>query len=184
VSTGVVVLAAGGGSRFHGNGHKLLAEVGGRPLYAVCLDAAVASGVGPVFLVTGAVPLDLPASVTEVGNPGWPEGIATSLRAGIAAAAAAGHDAVVVGLADQPGVLPEAWRLVAAASATPIAVASYGGSRGNPVRLAAEVWDDLPTSGDEGARMLILRCPELVTGVPCPGSPDDVDTVEDLGRWS
>jgi nicotine blue oxidoreductase len=184
VSTVAVVLAAGGGSRFRGDAHKLLAVVDDRPLYAHAVEAACVAGVGPVFVVTGAVALDLPPEVAEVRNPAWAQGIATSLQAGIVAAGAAGHDAVVVGLADQPGVLPEAWRLVAGDRRTPIAVATYGGGRGNPVRLAATVWPELPVTGDEGARLLMHRCPELVTEVPCPGSPDDVDTVEDLGRWS
>jgi CTP:molybdopterin cytidylyltransferase MocA len=184
VTTAAVLLAAGAGSRFAGASHKLLVDVGGRPLHLAAIDAAVAAGVGPVLVVTGAVALDLPAGVMEVANPAWADGIATSLHCAISTAREAGHDAVVVGLADQPGVLPEAWRLVAAATSTPIAVATYGGVRGNPVRLAASVWDELPRTGDEGARVVIRRCPELVAEVPCPGSPDDVDTVEDLRRWS
>jgi CTP:molybdopterin cytidylyltransferase MocA len=179
-----VVLAAGAGRRFSAEHHKLRSDVGGRPLYSWAVDAALDAGLGPVFVVTGAVPLDLPDAVVEVANPRWAEGIASSLQAAIDAARDAGCDAVVVGLADQPGVVAEAWRRVGGSSATPLAVATYAGVRGNPVRIAAEVWPQLPTAGDEGARLLLRRCPELVSEVPCPGSPDDVDTVEDLRRWS
>lgn len=178
-----VVLAAGAGSRFEGGTHKLRAPVGGRPLAAHALEAAAASGL-PLIVVTGAVDLaDLvPHGATVVHNPRWAEGQATSLAVGITAARAGGFDAVVVGLADQPGIPPEAWRKVAAVDA-PVAVATYDGRRRNPVRLSREVWDLLPTTGDEGARVLMRTHPGLVTEVPCPGDPTDIDTAADLRAW-
>ena len=180
MTTAALVLAAGGGTRFAGGGHKLLAPFRGRPLVAWALEAA--SVLDELIVVTGAVALDLPAGAREVRNERWVEGQATSLAAGLDAAA--GHEAVVVGLGDQPLVPAEAWRRVAAATATPIAVATYGGVRRNPVRLAAEVWGLVPREGDEGARSLLRGRPDLVTEVACPGDPADVDTQEDLTTWS
>ena len=177
-----VVLAAGGGSRFDAVSPKLLAPLRGRPVVAWAVGAAVASGL-PVLVVTGRVDLAavLPDGVATCHNPDWASGQATSLQAGLRAAG--GHDAVVVGLGDQPFVEAEAWRLVAG-DRSPIAVATYDGKRGNPVRLAAEVWPLLPTAGDEGARPLMRERPDLVAGVACPGNPADIDTVGDLERWS
>jgi molybdenum cofactor cytidylyltransferase len=181
--TVAVVLAAGAGSRFAGPTHKLLAPLRGRPLVEHAVAAAVAAAIGPVVVVTGAVAL--PSSiatmsgVTELHHPGWADGQATSLAAAVAEARRRGADAIVVGLGDQPFVEPDAWRAVAA-SAAPIAIATYAGRRRNPVRLHRSVWSSLPAAGDEGARSLVRLRPELVEEVPCPGSPDDIDTVSDL----
>ena len=187
-----VVLAAGGGSRFAGPTPKLLVPIDGRPLVVWAVEAAMQADVGPTVVVSGAV--DLTGVLRERGvldhvdlvvNDHWAEGQATSLAVGIGAADAMGVDAVVVGLGDQPGITPGAWRRVARADpAAPIVVATYGGRRRNPVRLARSIWPDLPVEGDEGARSLIAGRPELVTEIACPGEPDDIDTLEDLARWS
>ncbi len=183
------VLAAGVGERFHasgGRGPKQLAEVDGEALVARAVRVALQAGLDEVVVVAGAVdlsPLALPVAVLH--NPRWADGIATSVRVAVDHARANGHAAVVVGLADQPGVPTAAWRAVAdAADQPPIAVATYDGQRGNPVRLPQAVWDELPDNGDEGARALMRRRPELVQAVPCDGQSDDIDTVEDLDRWS
>lgn len=140
-----------------------------------------------VLVVQGELPLDafLPVGVVAVENPEWRTGQAGSLRRGVDVARALGADAVVVGLADQPGVGPEDWRSVSRfVTDLPVVVATYGGVRGNPVRLSEEVWEELPREGDEGARALMRRRPELVAAVACPGDASDVDTVEDLNRWN
>ena len=156
------------------------------------LANAVAADVGPIVVVTGAVdpssePVlrDLLAAFPDVvirHNPDWADGQSTSLGVGIRAAQELGAAAAAVGLGDQPFISPDAWRAVAQGLG-PITVATYDGIRGNPVRFRADVWALLPTSGDEGGRVLMRARPDLVTEVPCTGSPADIDTLEDLHRW-
>ena len=173
-----MVLAAGGGSRF-ADGHKLLAPFRGRAIVTWVAEAAEEAALDETIVVVGETPLTdvLPGPVTVVPNPEWADGIATSLWAALEAAA--GFDAVVVGLGDQPLVPASAWVAVAR-STSPIAVATYAGKRRNPVRLARSIWPLLPRTGDEGARALMRDHPDLVAEVPCSGDPADVDTVSDL----
>ena len=189
-SCGALVLAAGGGSRFVGTTHKLLVEIAGKPVVRHVLEAVAASGVSPIIVVTGAVSLEGVLTTPLPGNPDvvvthndrWRSGVASSLQCGLVVARQRGLAGVVVGLGDQPGVPASAWRQVADTDA-PIAVATYHGVRRNPVRIHAELWDQLPHDGDEGARTLIRVRPELVAEVACQGNADDIDTADDVARW-
>ena len=57
---------------------------------------------------------------------------------------------------------------------------------GNPVLLDRSVWADVAASahGDQGARNWLRAHADLVRAVPCDdtGSPDDIDTPDDLRR--
>ncbi len=191
-SCAAIVLAAGAGTRYSGPGHKLSARLPGeaagqaRSVIEAALTSVLDAAIGPVIVVTGAAPDVVPAHfvdrVTIRHNHHWGEGQITSVRSGLDAAARLGCTTAVVGLADQPFVTAAAWRRVAAADG-PIAVATYDGHRANPVKLDADVWPLLPTTGDEGARTLMRVRPDLVREVPCTGSPADIDTEEDLRRW-
>ncbi len=184
------VLAAGAGRRFLGTGHKLLAELNGEPVVQAAIEAAVTAAIGPVVVVTGAVDLTgvierhrgAPVTVTAAHNPDWAVGQASSLHVAVREAERLGCDSVVVGLGDQPFVRPEAWTAVAASDAA-IAVAEYDGRRGHPVKLHRSVWAELPTHGDEGARVVFRLKPHLVQPIPCQGSAADIDTREDLQSW-
>jgi molybdenum cofactor cytidylyltransferase len=185
VTTAGILLAAGGGTRFEGSEHKLLTVFRGRPLVCWALSAVAAGGFDEVAVIVGAVDLGtlVPAGVSVIENAGWATGQASSLQAAVSWAGGRDHGAIVIGLADQPLVPASAWKAVAA-TPSPIAVATFGGQRRPPVRLAREVWSLLPTMGDEGARVLMGERPDLVREVVCEGQPADIDNKEDLHRWS
>lgn len=189
----LVVLAAGGGSRFGGApGDKLLAGYGGVPLVQATLAGMEGAPVDQTLVIAGARAREVrevcePYATRVVENPEWKVGMSTSVRLGLAACAPFAR-AAVFALADQPLVGAEAvGRLVRAfESGAEAAVATYGGEQRNPALLARRLWPALmgALSGDAGARAFLRRRPELVTEVPCDGAADpaDVDTEEDLRR--
>jgi CTP:molybdopterin cytidylyltransferase MocA len=179
-----VLLAAGEGSRL--GSPKALVELGGVRL----VDRGVAllrdGGTAPVVAVTGAAVVDL-LGVIMVHNPDWRSGMGSSLAAGLGSVPLS-CDAAVVALVDQPLVGPGSVRRLIAAyrAGAQVAVAAYHGRQRNPVLLAREHWPAAIAlaAGDIGARPFLRAHPDLVTIVECAdtGSPDDVDTPEDMAR--
>jgi molybdenum cofactor cytidylyltransferase/nicotine blue oxidoreductase len=163
-------------------------DLRGRPLGSWAIDAAMASGLRPVVLVVGyrasAVERIALPGVTVVRARRWRRGIARSLRAALDALEGwAQVGAVCVGLADQPCVGAEAYTRLAAAydDGATLAVATYGGVRGNPVLLGRALWPDARRlDGDEGARVLMRSHPVVEVACDGTGRPDDVDTIQDL----
>lgn len=180
-----VLLAAGGGSRFGGATHKLLAPIGDLTVFELSLASAMDAGFDEVIVVTGACDLDphIPPTVTKIHNLRWADGQATSLDSAVGHLLSTDHDAAVFGLADQPGVDSECWRSLRD-SESDLAMATYGGRRGNPVRIGRRLWSELPTEGDFGARYLLQSRADEVERLACNGRSDDIDTLEDLSSWS
>jgi len=122
-----------------------------------------------------------------VENAAWATGMASSLKAGLAALQAdVDVEAVVVTLVDTPSVGAEHLSRIAAAlrvGAT-AAVATYKGRARTPVGLTREVWANVASSvaGDEGARRWLRAHPHLVSDVECAdlGGWTDIDTPADL----
>jgi molybdenum cofactor cytidylyltransferase len=188
IRVSTVMLAAGRSSRM-GGAHKLLEILEGRSALEWALDAPVAADLGPVVVVTGHRGDDvgalLPPGVSRVHNPDWAEGMASSLRIGVAALPGT-PDAVAIALGDMPAV--EASHYIALASAwTPgrIVVPTHGGQRGHPVLWPATlVGEFTELRGDTGARPLLARHAALVDEifVDDPGVVLDIDEPDDLDR--
>jgi len=124
--------------------------------------------------------------VTFAENPAFAEGMATSLRAGIAALPA-DVDAALVCLGDMPRVSGSDLDAIAAAFQPEgdftIVVPTYQKKRGNPVLFARRHFAEIAAlAGDVGARALIDQHADAVRFVPIddPGITVDVDTPEML----
>lgn len=189
-----LLLAAGGGRRLGGRPKALLRHRG-RPLVEHAVRALREGGCEPVHVVLGAAAervreeARLPGCVL-VDNPGWAEGMGSSLRAGLASLAAdpRGVDAALVSLVDQPGIGPAAVARVRAAytGRDTLAAGSFGGRRGHPVLFGAAHWDGIAAdaTGDRGARTYLAAHRDAITLVDCSdvAEPYDIDTEADLTR--
>lgn len=184
-----LVLAAGLGSRFGGS--KLLAPLGGVPILQHVLDRLAEAGVGEIIVVLGRDAAAVEASIAwrgerRVVNPEPERGLASSLRAGMAALDP-DSDAVLVVLGDQPRVAPGTVRALLDAAGDPdrpIVVPAYAGDGGrNPVllrRAAFALVDEV--AGDRGLGPVLDAHPEQVLQIAVPGTNPDVDTRADLAR--
>ena len=196
VKIAAILLAAGRSARFAASGGqeatKLAALVAGKPLARYAAEAALASSARPVVVVTGHAREAVEAALHGlplrfVDNPAFASGLASSLKAGLAALPAEIGGAVVR-LADMPAVAPALIdRLAAAFAAAPDALAAIPlaeGRRGNPVLLTRALFPAVAAlEGDEGARCLLAGLPsERVVEIPTDddGATLDIDTPDAL----
>lgn len=182
-----LILAAGLSSRM-GGGNKLLAEIGGRPLVRIAVEAALASKAAKVSVVTGHMADEISRAlsgldVSLVHNPNYAQGLSTSLKAGVESVAG-DIDGVLVLLADMPAIGREAIDSLIAAfyPGLAIVVPTFEGKRGNPVLWPSRHFGALAAvTGDKGARDLIALYPgELVEVEIGKAAAFDLDTRQAL----
>jgi molybdenum cofactor cytidylyltransferase len=183
-----LVLAAGRSSRM-GDANKLTQILRGKPLVRHAVLAALASQASPVLVVTGHEADKVRQAlegldVSFIHNPDYAEGMATSLKAGLAALPATAAGAAVL-LGDMPNVTPAIIdRLIAAAAPEAKAVVpTLLGQRGNPALLMRSLLPDvLKLSGDQGARKLLEAAGDAVIDIALddPAIALDIDTPEAL----
>lgn len=187
-----VLLAAGASQRL--GQPKALLRIAGESLVRRMASAALAAGCDPLFVVTGALEPELRRELgglaaTLVPNPAFAEGIASSIRAGVAAAGAATPpcDGVLLMLVDQPrvdaAVLGRLLARFAEGRGERIAACAYAGGLGAPAlfprdRLAALA----ALRGDRGAKGLLDAERGRLLEVPFPDGAVDLDTPGDLAQ--
>lgn len=184
----IAVLAAGRGRRMGGRHAKPLLTLRGRSLVSWALAAATATDLRPIVLVVGyrgrAVASEAPEGVVLARARRWRRGAAHSLRAALVALEPWTQvRAVCIGLADQPLVGPEAYQRLAGAhrDGAQLAVATYDGTRVNPVLLGRPLWHEArQLRGDVGARVLMDRHDLAEVDCTGTGDPTDVDSLDDL----
>jgi molybdenum cofactor cytidylyltransferase len=181
-----LVLAAGPSSRM-GGAHKLLEELGDKPVLRWAVDAALASAARDVSVVVGHhaehVRAVLPEGVRSVSNTDHSAGLSSSLRVGVRALADE-VDGVLVMLGDMPFVsaaLCDA--LIATFEAGRVCVPVTAGRRGHPVLWTRDFFDEIAElEGDRGARSVMERHVGAVTeiSVDDDGILVDIDDPHDL----
>jgi molybdenum cofactor cytidylyltransferase len=161
-----VLLAAGMSSRM--GRPKQLLEWEGRPLVRHVAEAALASRLAGLVIVLGAEAEASRGALEGLGGPvqtvesaDYASGQAASLRSGLGSLPASARAAVVL-LVDMPLVSPALIdRIIGAYEANPGALAivpRHKGRRGNPVLLAAALFEELRgLEGDKGARAVLER---------------------------
>lgn len=156
-----VILAAGTSSRF-GAANKLLASWHGQPMVRTVAEAALATELDPVIVVTGHEPEHVASAlagldVLPVHNASFADGQAGSLKTGVSAVPEWCDGAMVL-LGDMPRVCPgEINALIDAfVDDNSIIVPTHKGQRGNPVIIGRAHFAALQAlSGDTGARALL-----------------------------
>lgn len=185
-----LILAGGAGRRFGAKeqGGKLLADLGGAPVVRRVAERVSGVGFAEVLVVTGADEAPVRAALGGlacriVHAPGWAEGMAATLRTGIAALSPEARG-VCVFLGDMPlvpvglsGALTEA-----AQAAGYAARPQHDAKPGHPVAFTRGAFDDLMAlEGDRGATALLAgRGDVAYLDTAERGVLLDIDTPADL----
>ena len=188
-----IIMGAGRSTRM-GKDNKLTEDFDGKPMIAHVADAALSSKADGVILVTGHQKDDVLKALagrpmSYAHNPDFADGLSTSIKAGIKAAAELDPpvDAALILLGDMPLITADLIdRLIAAHDPKEdryICIPTVGHKHGNPVLWDAAFFRELQAlNGDVGAKPLIAENADLVCEVAVQGdeSLTDFDTPEAL----
>lgn len=185
-----LILAAGESKRM--GEPKLLLPYGEKSLIESVVDSAVRSKADGTLIVLGFKQEEIRKkirshSVQVTVNPDYQSGMLSSVQKGIRSIPG-DAEAVVVILADQPGVDPSVINLLIDSyekSGMGIHVPVYNRARGHPVLIDMKYGEEILTLSLEiGLRELLLRHPDDICEieVESPGVLIDVDNQEDYDK--
>ncbi len=190
---GSIILAAGNGSRFQAEQHKLLVRLNGKAIIRYSAEKALQAGFLPVVVVLGYQKDDILVQlqglpVLCIENPDWQSGQSTSLKKGIDLIQDE-VDAACLMLADQPFVSIRTLRKleeVQKKNPESIIVPTYQGKNGNPTMFPHWTFQALidQPANDLGGRNIIKQYGAKYVEVKDPFVIRDIDTKEDLIDYS
>jgi molybdenum cofactor cytidylyltransferase len=167
-----------------------LAPLAGKPALAHVINHASAVAGTSVSVVLGAhagaiTPLLQRSAVQTVINRQWPEGVASSIRAGVQTLSG-GCDAVLILLAEQVAVTAaDLRRLIAAWNGQDsiLAASVYDGRMDLPAIFPRHVFSQLlQLRGSQSASVIIQRNSSRVTPVTIPHAAYQLASLDDLNK--
>lgn len=183
--TWALILAAGA-SRRMGTPKQLL-DWAGQPLVCRAVQSAQAVLGDRVLLITGCCAGEVERATASSGvrclsNPDWSEGIASSVRTGVAALPA-DCEGVLICSCDQPGVEESQLRsLLAECRDQRVVAASYAGTAGIPAWFPRRYFPALmQLSGEQGAKSLLMKSGDRIE-VNMPAARWDLDEPADISE--
>ena len=190
-----LILAAGSSTRM--GSPKQLLDVGNRSLLEHVLKEALKSDLDLVVLVLGYKAREIRKGlevdpknnrIKIVENPGWNQGISSSIKAGLAEIQEK-YDHCMIILGDMPCISAKAVNQLLheyLASGLPLGAVKTEGRRSLPVVFSREFYEDLNRlEGDIGARELFSENLDRACLVEPDGYSDvDLDTPEDYDRFT
>lgn len=190
-NVGLIILAAGKASRM-GKPKQLLIYQGSS-LISHAVKIGLNSICKSVVVVLGAYAEQIKLEINKlavqiVENPDWETGMASSIRAGVAAIKESNSnlDAVIIALADQPLISEAVFdRLIQSYQQTGnrIIASAYDDIVGVPALFDRALFQKLMLlEGDKGAKALMRKYQDEVLAIEIPEAAIDIDTPDDYEK--
>ncbi|HEX4849884.1 MAG TPA: nucleotidyltransferase family protein, partial [Puia sp.] len=193
MATYALILLAAGSSNRLGQPKQLLL-VNGKPLIVQMADVAFDSHCDQVFVVLGAYQEAIIGNLDQsrliiIPNPIWEEGVASSIRIGVAEALKKlpSLSGIVFMTCDQPFVSSSLINNLIERkekTAKPMVASAYRDTMGIPAIFDKQYFPDLmKLKGQEGAKKIFTAHRGSVETISFPQGYIDIDTWEDFQLW-